>query len=381
MRISYVHGPGDAFGTFQHWRRGEDDPRLVKQTYSSQFFELVAEEASIGQLICLDPSGPSGDSRFVFETVKRTSASGLRFYREEYRYARAVGRKVSSFSPDVVIVNADFPLFALDVLQGSREIILSLHNTFWEPFGTPRGLKQRVFTELIRIALRRANYAVCVSEECRRQFISLKKNTRAEAVLQLPRFTTDSTEPRRGRVSKLLYVGRVEIEKGVGDLISAFAIVSDELPDLSLDIVGDGSALTELKKRVAELGIASRVIFQGRGDAALVAKAYKAADLCICPTQVTFNEGLATIPFEAAAYGLPTIMSRVVPAREYFTDNAIICQPNNPQDLAMKIRLVVLNADIYRAACEDATESLKSAMSVIPDWKAGVSSLLHKITA
>ncbi len=200
-------------------------------------------------------------------------------------------------------------------------------------------------------------------------------------MLQLPRFTTDSTEPRRGRVSKLLYVGRVEIEKGVGDLISAFAIVSDELPDLSLDIVGDGSALTELKKRVAELGIASRVIFQGRGDAALVAKAYKAADLCICPTQVTFNEGLATIPFEAAAYGLPTIMSRVVPAREYFTDNAIICQPNNPQDLAMKIRLVILNADIYRAACEDATESLKSAMSVIPDWKAGVSSLLHKITA
>jgi glycosyltransferase involved in cell wall biosynthesis len=176
----------------------------------------------------------------------------------------------------------------------------------------------------------------------------------------------------------LLYVGRVEHDKGVGDLIRAFALVSERHSLLTLRVVGDGSALNEFKTLARDLGCAERIEFTGRVNADVVAAAYATADLCICPTRWSFNEGLATVPLEAASFGVPTLMSLAVPAREYFGD-AIVFEPENIEELVSKIRCAVTDGAVYKAACEDADVSFEAAMSSVDDWQAGVSSCLQDI--
>src|SRR5438270_13110444 len=41
--ILYAAGPGDVIGTYKYWKSGQDDPREVSRTYSSQFFDVCRE--------------------------------------------------------------------------------------------------------------------------------------------------------------------------------------------------------------------------------------------------------------------------------------------------------------------------------------------------
>ncbi len=379
MRISYIHGPGDAFGTFKHWKQLRADPRNIKQTYSGQFFDLIAETDAVGQIVCLSPSGASDDPRFTFETVARRSASGLAYFKEELRYARSVGRTVAKFRPDVVIVSSDFPVFALDVMPGSTDIILSLHNTLWQPYGEPSGIKQKALATLCRFAVRRARYAVCVSEEVRRQFLKLRAGLSSVTQIQMPKLPKASPKEQNSPPLRLLYVGRVEHDKGVSDVIRAFALLSNQNPLLTLKIVGDGGALNDLRALAYDLGVSEKIEFSGRVNADLVAAAYLEADLCVCPTRWSFNEGLATVPLEAASYGVPTIMSRAVPARELFGSDSIVFEPGNIDDLASKMERAVNNGSVYTAACKDAYTSLEAAVCSLGDWQAAITYCLRDI--
>ena len=95
MKISYVHGPGDAFGTFIQWQNQTRDKSIIKQTYSGQFYDLISEIDGTGQLICTAPCDNAGDSRFVFERVARGTATGIRYFFEEFLYAQRVGQLIS----------------------------------------------------------------------------------------------------------------------------------------------------------------------------------------------------------------------------------------------------------------------------------------------
>jgi glycosyltransferase involved in cell wall biosynthesis len=80
-------------------------------------------------------------------------------------------------------------------------------------------------------------------------------------------------------------------------------------PDASLLLVGDGTALLELKNRSATLGIADHVIFAGYRPFAEIPGLIRAADVCVYPLRSV--AGLAI--FEYMACGRPV----VVPNADY----------------------------------------------------------------
>lgn len=379
MKISYVHGPGDAFGTFLGWQEGRADGSIIKQTYSGQFYDLVAETGAISQVICVTPTGATTDPRFRFDTVPRARGSGVAHYLREFQYARAVGAKVRDFGPDVVIVHSDFPTYAFAALPSRPARVLTIHNTFWLPYGAPTGVKETLLSWARGMSLRGTDHAVCVSLECKRQFEKARSGSPVFAVVQIPRLPQNFQEEREHDPRKLLYVGRIEIAKGVSDLIEAFSRVRDRFPGLELKIVGDGSALGQLRDLARELGLGSAVEFTGRLDAQGVGRAYAEADLCFCPTRWTFNEGLATVPLEAASYGVPTVMSRAVPAREQFGDGALVFEPGDVGGLTSTIERVLSDRQVYREARDDARESYLRTMRDVGDWKAGMLACLSHV--
>lgn len=61
------------------------------------------------------------------------------------------------------------------------------------------------------------------------------------------------------------------------------------------------------------------------------------SDLSIFPNKIGFNEGLALVRFAVADHGILSIISSLVPAKDFLTDCTIRFQTNDMQDLAFKL--------------------------------------------
>ena len=59
----------------------------------------------------------------------------------------------------------------------------------------------------------------------------------------------------------IITVGRLTSDKGVLDIINMYYQVQLELPDVTLDIVGDGPELNKIKKKIFDLRINEKIYF------------------------------------------------------------------------------------------------------------------------
>jgi phosphatidylinositol alpha 1,6-mannosyltransferase len=111
-----------------------------------------------------------------------------------------------------------------------------------------------------------------------------------------------------GDVPTVLFVGRLDPEKRVDELIKAFA----GLPagtHARLEIVGDGARREEWTALATDLGVADRVRFRGFVSDEELLEAYAAADL-FCMPGVAELQSLVTL--EAMAAGLPVVAANAM---------------------------------------------------------------------
>jgi glycosyltransferase involved in cell wall biosynthesis len=142
------------------------------------------------------------------------------------------------------------------------------------------------------------------------------------------------------------YTGRLLRGKGLEILIEAFAAVAAERADLQLLLVGSGegqslSVEPELRRRVGQLGLASRVLFAGRSDR--VEDWLRAADLFVFPS---LYEALGISLVEAAACGLPAIGSRTGGIVDVIEDGSsgLLVPPGDGAALAQALRALATDA-------------------------------------
>ena len=112
--------------------------------------------------------------------------------------------------------------------------------------------------------------------------------------------------PIAQRAPNVVYLGRLERYKNVDLLLRALARVAARVPEVALQIVGEGSDRARLQDVAAECGVAQRTRFTGFvGDAerdALLA----GARVCVCPSS---KEGWGLTVIEANAVGTPNVTS------------------------------------------------------------------------
>lgn len=123
--------------------------------------------------------------------------------------------------------------------------------------------------------------------------------------VDLERFAPGDREQARDALG-LPAVGRLAV--GVGRLVSGkgFALAAEavrRVPDLRLVLVGDGPE----RARIEAAGD-GRVTFLGAQPPEQVARAYRAADVFVLPSE---REGWPNVVTEALASGLPVVASRV----------------------------------------------------------------------
>ncbi len=144
---------------------------------------------------------------------------------------------------------------------------------------------------------------------------------------------------RDNDVFTFLFVGRIVGDKGINELIEAFAKLLGEYNNLRLILVGPFESTLDpiLPKTREQIDNISEIISTGeKGGDDLIAY-YAASDCFVFPS---YREGFPNTVLEAGAMGLPCIVTDINGSREIIVDgkNGIIIPPKDGQSLfeAMK---------------------------------------------
>ena len=105
---------------------------------------------------------------------------------------------------------------------------------------------------------------------------------------------------------RFLYVGRLSIEKGLGDLFAAFCDLYQRFPQARLDFVGAGPLADELKRRAADLKMTHAISFLGSKSLDEIAVLYQTCTALVLPSH---SEPWGLVINEALSYGCPVVVS------------------------------------------------------------------------
>jgi glycosyltransferase involved in cell wall biosynthesis len=137
----------------------------------------------------------------------------------------------------------------------------------------------------------------------------------------------------------VLFVGRLASNKGLTELLPAFAALQRDDPDAHLVLVGeDGGMRASLEARVRGLGLDARVHFLGHvADESLLAAAYREATVTVLPSEY---EAFGLVLLESLAQGTPVIASRVGGIPEFIEDgrSGLLVPPAQEAPLAEAMR-------------------------------------------
>lgn len=119
--------------------------------------------------------------------------------------------------------------------------------------------------------------------------------------------------------------GRLVGWKGYDRLIEAMAFVLKKHATLSLRLAGEGPVRTELEEKTRELGIADRVAFLGKLDPERLREELRRATLYVQPS--IGIEAFSISALEAAACGVPLILSDQVGLKDYLSERDMLIYP------------------------------------------------------
>ncbi len=134
---------------------------------------------------------------------------------------------------------------------------------------------------------------------------------------------------------RLVAIGRLSEQKGFALLLDALALVRHKVPDLHVELVGDGPLRASLVAQAKALGVTDLVTFAGWKTEAEVRASLAAAQVLVLPS---FAEGLPMVIMEAFAAGRPAIATSIAGIPELVTaQTGWLVPAGSPEHLAAAI--------------------------------------------
>lgn len=223
---------------------------------------------------------------------------------------------------------------ALLVRQNMRELVRLRY----------RGFRKLVATLFVRLLewqlslLGRRCLIFVVDERIRAKMRPVFPNVYSVA---LPVISSKHIDPRENpeehktrETLRLLFVGRLEPEKGLTVLLEAVALLKKYRSNFHLDIVGSGQDLRQLTKLIEQMDIGGNLSLWGYlpfGD--MLFKRYRQADIFVLPS---LSEGTPNVLVEAMAFGLPIVASNVGGCQRLVHDrrNGLLVKPRDAEALS-----------------------------------------------
>ncbi len=293
-----------------------------------------------GCRLLLESSLPSRVSLQLIDSTQITNpppSFSVRAYLAITRFAKFV-RAFEANRPDAVLLFTSSGASALEKgllawyvrTRGSRAMLFPRGGRLIDAVAGSRATKF-----LVRSAFRGAAMVLCQGDAWQR-FATEELGFESAMAPVIPNWTATPRliqigrdRPSRSDTApvELLFVGWVERNKGVLELVEAFRVIS-EVTNARLTIVGDGHAMEEIRDFAFEHGLEDRIMFTGWLDNNSIAEAYAKADVLALPS---WAEGLPNAMIEAMAARLAVVVSAVGNIPDVVNDGreALLVPPRN----------------------------------------------------
>jgi len=147
-----------------------------------------------------------------------------------------------------------------------------------------------------------------------------------------------NTSATSNKPPRVLFVGRLDYEKHIHNLLKAVASLPADL-GVSVEIVGDGSERKNLATMASELGIGSQVKFLGHVTEEELPRAYDRATVFAMPS-IAELQSIATM--EAMASGRPVVAAdaMALPHLVHDGDNGYLFEPDDVPMFADRLKRI-----------------------------------------
>jgi len=161
--------------------------------------------------------------------------------------------------------------------------------------------------------------------------------------VDLPRESRDRQRSKREQSPQILFVGRLEFEKGLPYLLQALVNID---VDYRLIVCGDGTLRRQYQEMSKNLGISNRVSFVGWLDPKELGERYLTSSVTVMPTVMPEPFGLVGV--ESMAHGCPVIAFDVGGISDWLHHgrNGFLVPARNDRELAHRIVQVLSDSEL-----------------------------------
>jgi glycosyltransferase involved in cell wall biosynthesis len=176
-------------------------------------------------------------------------------------------------------------------------------------------------------------------------------------------FSPSPLPSREGRVPVLLYIGTLADWQGLDVVIKALPKILEK-QSVQLRVVGRGRSRQRklLTKQIRKLGVEGHVMIQPAVPHHEVPALIAESDICLAPLGLNdrnVTQGACPIKvLEYMASSRPLIASNMPIVRELVREDvdALLFSPNDPEDLARQVLVLLNDYDLSKQLADSATE-------------------------
>jgi glycosyltransferase involved in cell wall biosynthesis len=165
------------------------------------------------------------------------------------------------------------------------------------------------------------------------------------------------THRHRSNVSqrnvKLLFLSRVEREKGIFEAIDAVSVLKKRHPGITLYVAGVGACLEAAKMHAEVAGISDSVHFLGWVSGQAKSDLLYESDLLLLPSS---REGMPNCVLEAMAFGLPVLTTPIGGINDFFENRrfGFLIDDKSPARIAELIETIISDDKLYHTLSHEA---------------------------
>ncbi len=211
----------------------------------------------------------------------------------------------------LLVFNIELAILAIlikKILFLKTEIIFRSINTLSRAFQFPKSIWEKYFAiKAIKLILPYCNKIIAQSKGMKAdlvKYFGINENkiyTIPNPAVNLSALDSQTSVPKQQK-NDFLFVGRLQAQKGLVNLLKIFERAHKEKPDIRLIIVGDGPEEEKLKAIAASQGLNSSVIFEGYQPTTF--EYFSSAKATVL---TSLYEGFPNVLVESIATGTPVL--------------------------------------------------------------------------
>jgi glycosyltransferase involved in cell wall biosynthesis len=228
-------------------------------------------------------------------------------------YLANIRREVRAADVVHAPVPGDLPFLGLVLAQAMGKRVFCLYNGSWVP-NAETTIMNRVTRQWMRTFGGSRSLMLAVGDDATPPAPNVDWLFATALSDHEVAHTVPDLERGLGAPARLVYLGRLSVEKGVPVLLEAFATVLARLGPHAptLQLIGGGPERAALELAATRLGCAHAVHFAGQLARDELSAALLEADLCV---HASHTEGYCKAWLDAMAHGLPVLTTEVGAAR------------------------------------------------------------------